>query len=190
MSPASYRAAPPRGDLVKSTGLVLAQPQGWPPDRWAASSGLRPRLPAHTGERAADVFSRLLSERIIFLGSEIDDDVANVVGSVHPSRGRQHEPGDLALHGPAPPAGGHGRRSPPCRPRTQRSSSGRGDTTVADHLATTHDELATAITALRQEAETVLAGAVASLRRALTPHGVRASFCALAPRRRCHGAAP
>ncbi|GAA5024589.1 ClpP family protease [Actinopolymorpha pittospori] len=33
----------------------------------------------HTGERATDVFSRLLSERIIFLGSEIDDDVANVV---------------------------------------------------------------------------------------------------------------
>ena len=33
----------------------------------------------HTGERATDVFSRLLSERIVFLGSEIDDDVANVV---------------------------------------------------------------------------------------------------------------
>ena len=31
-----------------------------------------------TGERAADVFSRLLSERIIFLGTEIDDGVANV----------------------------------------------------------------------------------------------------------------
>lgn len=32
-----------------------------------------------TGERASDVFSRLLSERIIFLGTEIDDGVANVV---------------------------------------------------------------------------------------------------------------
>lgn len=32
-----------------------------------------------TGERAADVFSRLLSDRIIFLGTEIDDGVANVV---------------------------------------------------------------------------------------------------------------
>jgi ATP-dependent Clp protease protease subunit len=31
------------------------------------------------GERAFDVFSRLLSERIIFLGTEIDDGVANVV---------------------------------------------------------------------------------------------------------------
>lgn len=32
-----------------------------------------------TGERTSDVFSRLLSERIIFLGTEIDDGVANVV---------------------------------------------------------------------------------------------------------------
>ena len=35
------------------------------------------RTPA--GERAFDVFSRLLNERIIFLGTEIDDGVANVV---------------------------------------------------------------------------------------------------------------
>ncbi len=31
------------------------------------------------GERSSDVFSRLLSERIIFLGTDIDDGVANVV---------------------------------------------------------------------------------------------------------------
>ena len=31
------------------------------------------------GERAYDIFSRLLSDRIIFVGTEIDDDVANVV---------------------------------------------------------------------------------------------------------------
>ncbi len=31
-----------------------------------------------TGERFSDVYSRLLSERIIFLGTEIDDGVANV----------------------------------------------------------------------------------------------------------------
>ena len=31
------------------------------------------------GERAYDVYSRLLSERIIFIGTEIDDGVANVV---------------------------------------------------------------------------------------------------------------
>ncbi|MBQ1080118.1 MULTISPECIES: ATP-dependent Clp protease proteolytic subunit [unclassified Nocardiopsis] len=32
-----------------------------------------------SGERSFDVFSRLLSERIIFLGTPVDDDVANVV---------------------------------------------------------------------------------------------------------------
>ena len=32
-----------------------------------------------SGERAFDIYSRLLSERIIFLGTEIDDGVANVV---------------------------------------------------------------------------------------------------------------
>ncbi|MEU8002256.1 ATP-dependent Clp protease proteolytic subunit [Catellatospora sp. NPDC049111] len=31
------------------------------------------------GERAFDIYSRLLSERIIFLGTEITDDVANVI---------------------------------------------------------------------------------------------------------------
>lgn len=35
------------------------------------------RTPA--GERSFDIFSRLLNERIIFLGTEIDDGVANVV---------------------------------------------------------------------------------------------------------------
>ena len=29
------------------------------------------------GEKSFDIFSRLLRERIIFLGTEIDDDVAN-----------------------------------------------------------------------------------------------------------------
>jgi ATP-dependent Clp protease protease subunit len=31
------------------------------------------------GERLVDVYSRLLSERVVYLGTEIDDDVANVV---------------------------------------------------------------------------------------------------------------
>ncbi len=33
----------------------------------------------HNGERAYDIYSRLLKERIIFLGSEISDDIANIV---------------------------------------------------------------------------------------------------------------
>jgi ATP-dependent Clp protease protease subunit len=32
-----------------------------------------------TGERAVDIYSRLLSDRIVYLGTEIDDGVANVV---------------------------------------------------------------------------------------------------------------
>ncbi|TDE90336.1 ATP-dependent Clp protease proteolytic subunit [Occultella glacieicola] len=32
-----------------------------------------------SGERAADVYSRLLSDRIVFLGTEIDDGVANTI---------------------------------------------------------------------------------------------------------------
>ena len=31
------------------------------------------------GERSYDIYSRLLKERIIFIGSEIDDQVANVI---------------------------------------------------------------------------------------------------------------
>jgi ATP-dependent Clp protease protease subunit len=31
------------------------------------------------GERTYDIYSRLLMDRIVFLGNEIDDDVANVI---------------------------------------------------------------------------------------------------------------
>jgi ATP-dependent Clp protease protease subunit len=34
---------------------------------------------SHRGERGWDIYSRLLKDRVIFLGSAIDDDVANVV---------------------------------------------------------------------------------------------------------------
>jgi ATP-dependent Clp protease, protease subunit len=33
----------------------------------------------HRGERTWDIFSRLLKDRIVFLGSTVDDDVANIV---------------------------------------------------------------------------------------------------------------
>ena len=31
------------------------------------------------GERAVDIYSRLLTDRIVYIGTEIDDGVANVV---------------------------------------------------------------------------------------------------------------
>jgi len=34
---------------------------------------------SHNGERAYDIYSRLLKERIIFLSGPIEDDVANIV---------------------------------------------------------------------------------------------------------------
>jgi ATP-dependent Clp protease protease subunit len=34
---------------------------------------------SHRGERSWDIFSRLLSDRIVFIGSDIDDDLANIV---------------------------------------------------------------------------------------------------------------
>ena len=36
----------------------------------------------HRGERQWDIFSRLLKDRIIFLGTEVNDDVANAIGPV------------------------------------------------------------------------------------------------------------
>ncbi len=33
----------------------------------------------HRGERSYDIYSRLLKDRIIFLGSQVDDDIANVI---------------------------------------------------------------------------------------------------------------
>src|SRR3984957_16707788 len=35
--------------------------------------------PPHRGERNWDIFSRLLKDRIVFLGTEINDDVANII---------------------------------------------------------------------------------------------------------------
>ena len=31
------------------------------------------------GERSYDIYSRLLKDRIVFLGGEIDDDLANII---------------------------------------------------------------------------------------------------------------
>ena len=31
------------------------------------------------GERSFDIYSRLLNERIVFIGSALDDDVANII---------------------------------------------------------------------------------------------------------------
>ena len=57
----------------------------YPKDITGAMASGRARLvptvieQTHRGERGWDVFSRLLKDRIVFLGTEVDDDLANVV---------------------------------------------------------------------------------------------------------------
>ena len=49
----------------------------------------------HRGERGWDIYSRLLKDRIILLGSEIDDDVANVELDYVTKRFRDFSPGEF-----------------------------------------------------------------------------------------------
>lgn len=54
------------------------------------------------GERAVDIFSRLLSDRIVYIGTEIDDGVANVVVAqlLHLESERPEVPINLYLNSP------------------------------------------------------------------------------------------
>ena len=56
----------------------------------------------HRGERAVDIFSRLLTERIVYVGTEIDDGVANVVIAqlLHLESENPDSPIDLYLNSP------------------------------------------------------------------------------------------
>src|SRR5436309_12480277 len=60
---------------TSSTTVATARPLGW------GSMPLIPMVIERTarGEREFDIYSRLLNERIIFLGTPIDDQVANLV---------------------------------------------------------------------------------------------------------------
>jgi ATP-dependent Clp protease protease subunit len=53
----------------------------YPKDIAATTARIVPTVieQTHRGERGWDVFSRLLKDRVVFLGTEIDDDVANVI---------------------------------------------------------------------------------------------------------------
>ncbi|GAA3636564.1 ClpP family protease [Microlunatus ginsengisoli] len=55
-----------------------------------------------TGERALDIYSRLLSDRIVYLGTEIDDGVANVIVAqlLHLESANSDLPIDLYLNSP------------------------------------------------------------------------------------------
>lgn len=50
-------------------------------ERQSTASVIYPHVveTTHRGERTWDIFSRLLKDRIVFLGSAVDDDVANII---------------------------------------------------------------------------------------------------------------
>jgi ATP-dependent Clp protease protease subunit len=54
------------------------------------------------GERAVDIYSRLLTDRIVYIGTEIDDGVANVVIAqlLHLESENPDAPIDLYLNSP------------------------------------------------------------------------------------------
>ena len=56
----------------------------------------------HRGERAVDIYSRLLTDRIVYVGTEIDDGVANVVIAqlLHLESESPDTPIDLYLNSP------------------------------------------------------------------------------------------
>ncbi|MBZ5738904.1 ClpP family protease [Nocardioides mangrovi] len=56
----------------------------------------------HRGERAVDIYSRLLTDRIVYIGTEIDDGVANVVIAqlLHLESESPDSPIDLYLNSP------------------------------------------------------------------------------------------
>ena len=57
------------------------------------------------GERAYDIYSRLLEERIIFLGTGINDDVANVIIAQLLFLEKENQEGDVTMYVNSP--GGH-----------------------------------------------------------------------------------
>src|SRR4029453_6981121 len=71
-----------RGDLDARQGNLTDRNETVDPRQQGASmSPLIPMVIEQTsrGERAFDIYSRLLNERIIFLGTPVDDQIANLI---------------------------------------------------------------------------------------------------------------
>ena len=67
--------------MSQNTNTIPHNTHGWPEETTTAN--LVPMVVEQTnrGERAYDIFSRLLKERIIFLNGPIDDGIASLVCS-------------------------------------------------------------------------------------------------------------
>ena len=67
------------------------------------------------GERAFDIYSRLLRERIIFLPGEVDDEMANIVVAQLLHLEADDPEKDIQLYVNSPGGGGAGRRRDQCQ---------------------------------------------------------------------------
>jgi ATP-dependent Clp protease protease subunit len=98
------------------------------------------------GERAFDIYSRLLNERIIFLGTPIDDEIANLtIAELLHLESEDPRQGHLALH-QLP------RRLRPGRPRHLRHDAVR-QAGSRDHLPRDRDVAGRAATCVRREGQ-------------------------------------
>ena len=66
----------------------------------------------HRGERNWDIFSRLLKDRIVFLGTEINDDVANIIIAQFLFLESEDPDKEIMLYVNSPERRGHQQASP------------------------------------------------------------------------------
>ncbi len=68
-------------DLLERRASAIATPGPYAGTQAATANIIYPHVveTTHRGERTWDIFSRLLKDRIVFLGSAVDDDVANII---------------------------------------------------------------------------------------------------------------
>jgi ATP-dependent Clp protease protease subunit len=104
------------------------------------------------GERAVDVFSRLLSDRIVYLGTEIDDDVANVIVAQLLYLESDHPDAEIALYINSP------------------GGSMSAMTAIYDTMQFVRAPVATTCVGQAASAAAVLLAAGAAGRRAMLPH--------------------
>jgi ATP-dependent Clp protease protease subunit len=104
------------------------------------------------GERHVDVFSRLLSDRIIYLGTEIDDDVANVIVAQMLHLESDNPDAEIALYINSP------------------GGSMSAMTAIYDTMQFVRAQVATTCVGQAASAAAILLAAGAPGRRALLPH--------------------
>src|SRR5205814_1331371 len=83
-SPKAIARLAPRRPRTRTRHLRRVVPEGFRPRKRNKARTMSPLVPmvveqTSRGERAFDIYSRLLNERIIFLGTPVDDQIANLI---------------------------------------------------------------------------------------------------------------